>query len=347
MANKANKMVLGYVMRPEQITEADAKMLTHINLGFGVITKDYDITVPKRAIPSVELIRQIRAWNPDIKLILSLETNAPDTWSVGAAGEESRAKIAASCVKVCLDHELDGVDFDWEYPCVPSNNMTASPEDKYNFTLMLKAVREALDAIPGGKHYYNTIASGADTYFCENVEMREIIKYLDYINVMTYDLKCGFHALTGHHTNLYPAIGDYFYNSCDRAMRMFHDYGIPKDKLVMGCGFYSRQWTGVPNVNNGFLQLTKEGATKGPHYHDILENYLNKNGYTAYWDDTAKAPWLYNPDTGIFISYDDPRSLEAKCDYIVENEYAGIFYWVHSADNTKTLLNAINDAFNK
>ncbi len=347
MANKQNKMVLGYVGKLDEVTEADAKILTHINLAFGIVTQEYDITVSERVIPSIETVRQIRAWNPDIKFVLSLVSRHPDTWSDGAASEEYRAKIAASCAKVCLDYELDGVDFDWEYPCVQSNNIKSSPDDKHNFTLMLKAVREALDAIPGDKHYLNTIAAGADVYYCENVEMDQIMKYLDYINVMTYDLKCGFHAISGHHTNLYASVGDYFHNSCDRAMRIFHSYGVPKDQLVMGCGFYSRKWENVQNVNNGLLQWTKTGGGYGPAYHDILENYLNKNGFTAYWDDVAKAPWLYNPETGIFISYDDPRSLEAKCDYIVENEYAGIFYWVHSSDNTKILLNSIQDAFNK
>ncbi len=347
MANKANKMVLGYVGRMYEVTEADAKMLTHINLSFGILTPELEITVEERVIPSTDMIEQIRAWNPEIKIILSLVTNHPDTWCDGAGCAAGRAKIAASCVDAVLKYGLDGVDFDWEYPCVPSNNFKSSPDDKYNFTLMLKAVREALDAIPGGKHYLNTIAAGGDVYYCENVEMDKIMDYLDYINVMTYDLKCGFHAISGHHTNLYASVGDYFHNSCDRAMRIFHSYGVPKDRLVMGCGFYSRGWHNVPNVNHGLLQWTKTGGGYGPNYHDIVENYLNKNGFTDYWDDVAKAPWLYNPETGRFISYDNPRSLEAKCDYIVENGYAGIFYWEHSADHTRILLNAINDAMNK
>ena len=346
MANKANKMLLGYVGTKTEVTKEDAQKLTHINVAFGRLSLDLTIEADgPLADPAV--IKQIKEWNPDIKIILSLVSSHPDTWSVGASTEEGRAKIAESCAKVCEEIGYDGVDFDWEYPCVPSNNITSSPDDKVNFTLMLKAVRERLDQIPGGKHYYNTIAAGADVYYCENVEMEEIVKYLDYINVMTYDLKCGFHALAGHHTNLYASIGDYFRNSCDQAMRLFESYGVPKDKLVMGCGFYSRKWENVQNVNNGFLQWTKNGGGYGPAYHTLLEEYINKNGYTRYWDDVAKAPWLYNPDTGIFISYDDEESLTAKCEYLIETGYAGIFYWVHGSDNTKILLSTLYNTFNR
>ena len=348
MPNKANKMVLAYAGGDYcVITEEQAHMITHVNVAFGLIPEDLSIRVDHIKLLRDGSLKQLKQWNPDIKIILSLVSCEYNTWSKGVSTEEGRALLAENCAKVCEEYDFDGVDFDWEYPCVPSNGMASSPDDKHNFTLMLKAVRERLDQIPGGKYYYNTIAAGADVYYCENVEMDEIVKYLDWINIMTYDLKCGFHALAGHHTNLYASVGDYFRNSCDQAMRLFHSYGVPKDKLLMGAGFYSRKWENVQNVNNGFLQLTKTGGGYGPNYHDLLINYINKNGYTRYWDDVAKAPWLYNPDTGIFISYDDEESLTAKCEYIIERDYAGIFYWCHQADNTRILLTSIVNAFNK
>ena len=346
MANKANKMVLGYVFDFMTITEADAKKLTHINVAFGNLTDDQGIDLAG-SMTEVPHIRQVRRWNPDIKIILSMGTRCKDAWVLASSTEEGRRRFAETIANVMVEREFDGIDLDWEYPCVPSNNISSSPEDKVNFTLMLKAIRERLDQIPGGKHYYLTIAAGADVYYCENVEMDKITPLLDWINVMTYDLKCGFHALSGHHCNLYASVGDYFRNSCDQALRLFESYGVPKDKLLMGAAFYSRKWTDVPNVNNGFLQLTKNGGGYGPDYHFLLQSYINKNGYTRYWDDVAKAPWLYNPEEKVFLSYDDPESLAAKCEYIIENDYAGIFYWNHISDNTRILLDAIIEGFNK
>lgn len=345
MANKANKKVIAYAGGDHcVITESQAKMLTHINVAFGRLPADLSIDVSNIKILHDGTLKQVKEWNPDIKLILSLVSSEYSTWSVGASTEEGRAIIAENCVKVIEEYGFDGVDFDWEYPCVPSNGIASSPDDKHNFTLMLKAVRERLDTINPDMHYLVTIAAGADVYYCENVEMQEIIKYLDYINVMTYDLKCGFHALSGHHTNLFCSSGDYFHNSSARALQVFESYGVPKDKLLMGAGFYSRKWVDVPNVNNGFLQLTKNGGGYGPDYTILVEEYINKNGYTRYWDDEAKAPYLFNGST--FLSYDDVDSIKAKCEYVKEAGYAGIFYWEHKCDSTGILLETMDETFN-
>ena len=77
----------------------------------------------------------------------------------------------------------------------------------------------------------------------------------------------------------------------------------------------------------------------------ILENwvdvdkYINKNGYVRYWDDEAKAPWLFNGST--LISYDDPESMTLKAQYVLDNDFGGVFYWEHKCDSTRTLLAAL------
>ena len=133
-------------------------------------------------------------------------------------------------------------------------------------------------------------AAGADVYYIESVEAKELAEVLDFVNIMTYDLKCGFHALTGHHTALYSSTGDIFRNSCDQAIRLFESAGFPADKLLMGAAFYSRQWDDVKDRNHGFLQYTRQGGGYGPGYDELAENYVNKNGFVRYWDEEAKAP---------------------------------------------------------
>ena len=335
-----NKMLIAYLNSEGcSVSEEQAKMLTHVNFAFGHMAQDLSIDVTRAPMLTDGTVQNLRKWNPDLKLILSL---VGPVWSDACKTEEGLRTIAENCAQAVLAYDLDGVDFDWEYPCVPSNGVPASPEDKHNFTLLLKTTRERLDAIEGDRHYLVTIAAGADVYYCENVEMEEIVKYLDFINVMTYDLKCGFHALSGHHTSLFCTPGDYFHNSCARALKVFESYGVPRDKLLLGAGFYSRKWENVPDVNHGMLQLTKTGGGYGPAYHELLENYINKNGFVRYWDEYAQAPWLFDGST--FISYDDEQSLAAKCRYVLDQDYAGIFYWNHSDDNTGRLLSATYQA---
>lgn len=82
---------------------------------------------------------------------------------------------------------------------------------------------------------------------------------------------------------------------------------MPKEKLLLGAGFYSRKWENISPRNNGFLQIAKTGGGYGPNYSELVESYVNQNGYVRYWDDEAKAPWLFNGST--FLSYDDEESI--------------------------------------
>lgn len=74
---------------------------------------------------------------------------------------------------------------------------------------------------------------------------------------------------------------------------------------------------------------------------NLQKNIIDKNGYVSYWDDEAKAPFLFNGST--FISYDDERSLACKCRYVKEEGIGGIFYWCHSGDTSGVLLRKIGE----
>jgi chitinase len=332
-------IVLGYVNNEGVVTEQDAKILSHINVAFGKMHTDGTLHVDHLNI--FDRMEQIRAWNPDIKICVSIvpEEGHRDCFTVCAASPELRKKVAQSCVEMVTKYGFDGVDFDWEYPCVPSNSVDASPADKHNFTLFIKEVWEAFGQLP--QRPILSIAAGADLYYVESVELTELIKYLDYICLMTYDLKGGFHALAGHHTALYSSTGDVFRNSCDQALRLFHSAGVPKHQLLLGAAFYSRKWVNVRDRNHGFLELCEAGAGYGPDYSDLVKDCINKNGFVRYWDDEAKAPFLFDGST--FLSYDDEESIAYKCEYVKEQGWGGIFYWEHKCDTTGRLLAVIGE----
>ena len=324
--------ILGYVGNTGVVTEQDAKALTHINAAFGYLRMDGGIETDHLKIR--QQMAQIRRWNPTIKILISVVPKEPDAFTVCAASAESRRTVGKSCIRMVRDYHFDGVDFDWEYPCVPSNGINCSPADKHNFTLLCAEVRKAFDGLKG--HPLISIAAGADLYYVESVELPELVGILDHICLMTYDLKCGFHALAGHHTALFSSTGDIFRNSCDQALRLFHSAGIPKEKLLMGVAFYSRKWDNIADRNHGFLQIFKTGGDYGPDYGDLVKSYINRNGFVRYWDDEAKAPWLFNGST--FLSYDDEESIRCKCEYVKREGYGGIFYWEHKCDPSGKLL---------
>lgn len=334
------KKILGYVTKDSVVTKEQAQILTHIHVAFGLITAGGELLSGDH--PFLRQMKQVREWNPEIKILLSIVPREPQAFTATAASPELRRQLAASCKRLVEEEGFDGVDFDWEYPCVPSNGMDCCPADKHNFTLLCEAARQGLNEAGGG---VLSIAAGADVYYVESVEAEPLSRLLDYVCLMTYDLKCGFHALSGHHTALYASTGDIFRNSCDMALRLFERAGFPRDMLLMGAAFYSRQWTELTERNHGFLQYSKNGGGYGPNYAQLAADYINKNGFVRYWDDEAKAPFLFNGNT--FISYDDEESLRYKCEYVKKENYGGIFYWCHGADPTGTLLRAIDREMKK
>ena len=84
-----------------------------------------------------------------------------------------------------MEWTLTGVSCGWGM----STNITR-PEDKQNFTLLLKCLREKLDAAGAedGKKYLLTIVAPAGSYTINNAEPELYHKYLDFINLMTYTI---------------------------------------------------------------------------------------------------------------------------------------------------------------
>ncbi len=336
--NSKKYILLGYVGSGD-ITESDVKKLTHINIAFGGLHSDG--TVSGADHDKVKKIPLMKQWNPDIKVLLSF-VGAPgegNSFSICSADPGLRKKTAENMAKLCVETRLDGIDLDWEFPCVPSNGCDTTPADRDNFTLLCREIRNALDRLPGERKML-TVAAGADVYYVHCTDLPALAEILDHICLMTYDLKCGFHALAGHHTALYSNVGDVFRNSCDQALTLFNNAGVPRNKLLMGCAFYSRKWTEIQDRNHGLLQICKYGGGYGPDYGELSTEYVNKQGFVRYWDDEAKAPYLFDGST--FLSYDDPQSLKLKAEYVKEKGYAGLFYWEHKCDKTRVLLDTLH-----
>lgn len=339
MSNQ-QKLRIGYVTSSAlpNVTADDARKLTHINVAFGHVKDNHCTVAYTRNLDTLDKLRQ---HNPELGILLSIGGWGAGGFSEAASTAEGRQLFAKTAVDILKDAKLDGIDVDWEYPCYGEAGIGSSPADKQNFTLLLKEVREALDRQGelDGRHYLLTIATGADQYYIDGTEMAEVQKYLDWVQLMTYDMRGGFQILTGHHTNLFTPPGDLFRISVEASVNLFVNAGVPREKIVIGGAFYSRMWKNVPNQNNGYLQMSPTSGGYGPDYTKLASDYIDKNGFTRHWDDDAKAPYLFDGST--FISYDDEQSLQAKCAYVVEQGLLGIMFWEYSCDETGTLLDAI------
>ena len=326
------------------VTADDAARLTHINVAFGLVKGDAIVT---DHLKNLYMLDKIRSDNPSVKIVLSLGGWGAGGFSEAASTKEGRETFISTALQTMTKHQFDGLDLDWEYPCYGEASIACSPDDKVNFTTLCQGLREAIDqqGKKDNRHYILSIAAGADQYFVDGTEMDKVEKFLDYVQLMTYDMRGGFQTLTGHHTGLYTGTGDLFRISVDASVRIFEKAGVPKEKIVIGSAFYARKWNDVPDNNHGLYQMTSSFGGYGARYSELAENYINQNGFIRYWDDEAKAPYLFNGRE--FISYDDPESLKHKSAYIRDQGLLGIMYWEHSGDKKRELLQTLYEELNK
>jgi GH18 family chitinase len=128
----------------------------------------------------------------------------------------------------------------------------------------------------------------------------------------------------------------------DAAVQAYLAAGAPVGKLVVGVSFVGHGWEGVPNTMHGMYQVAR-GPAQGTwakdgnlDYRDLAANYVDT--YLRFWNNEVRAPWLYNPDTGVMITYDDPPSLDAKARYVASHNLAGMLMWQLAADDDSASL---------
>ncbi|HWQ77790.1 MAG TPA: glycoside hydrolase family 18 protein [Anaerovoracaceae bacterium] len=329
----------------------DVTRLTHINYAFANIGPDLRITPGFPGIDPFNFsqLNALKRINPDLKTLISV---GGWTWSGSfsdvALTEDSRRTFADSCVAFILQYGFDGVDLDWEFPVsggLPTNIRRS--DDSRNFTLLLQSLREALDAqeAADGTHYLLTIAGGSGSYYPQNTELSLIHSYLDFANIMAYDIHGTWDSYTDFNAPLYMNndITDHYKWSVDSAVGAWAEAGFPLEKLMLGIPFYGYIYGSVNNFNFGLYQPF-HGANSIP-YGLIAANYLNSPDFTRYFHPESRVPWLF--DGSVFISYDDPESILEKTNFIRENGMGGAMIWDLSADPEGILLYYLYDGLNR
>ena len=329
----------------------DAAKLSHINYAF-VDIRDDRAWLHNEATDSINLrnLAGLKAQNPSLKILISIGGwSWSKLFSDAVLTDSSRAVFASSSIELVSKYKIDGVDIDWEYPSQIGDGNKFRPEDKQNYTLFFKILRQGLDSLGkvNGTHYLITTAVGASQQFIDNTEMDKAQQYLDYVNIMSYDFREGGDSLSGHHTNLYNSKDphDIRQRSADMAVQQFEAAGVPASKLVMGCAFYGHGWIMKTDDNNGLYRASAAPFRTGSGYTYLKDSLINQKGYVRYWDPVAHAPYLFQADQKIFISYDDEESVKDKCKYVKKNKLAGVMFWEYNSDKKGYLLGAIADEF--
>ena len=100
----------------------------------------------------------------------------------------------------------------------------------------------------------------------------------------------------------------------------------------------------MSDSNHGLYQPAIAPA-RGGGFTFLKDSLINKNGFARYWDTLAAAPYLFNSEKKIFISYDDEESVKRKCEYVKQRHLAGAMFWEYASDKKEYLLRVMADEF--
>jgi len=299
-------VVLAYVTSWSRVIP-DPNYVTHINYAFGHVTNSFEGV----RIDNEDRLRDIlklKNTHPKLKILLSIGGWGSGRFSEMAADEKTRASFAKDCKRVADQFGLDGIDLDWEYPTSSMGNISSSPDDTGNFTLLCRMIRAEI-----GDEKLLTFASSANAKY---VDFKAVEPLMDFINVMTYDIN----QPPLHHAGLFRSdmTGSL---SCEESVAAHHEAGVPMNKLVLGLPFYGKGMRG--------------GAGN-------YRSLMNRIDLIEMWDDVAKAPYMVDIQGQVVTNHENPRSVAEKCRYLLKNGMRGAMYWEYSQDDDNlTMVKAV------
>ena len=313
----------------------DVTLLTHINYAHGRFknpkTGDGGIEIAEPT--KLQSIVALKSKNPKLKVMLMI-----GGWGGHADGFSMMARDAAKrtafcqAVKAHIDtYKLDGVDIDWEYPTQSADNETgADPSDTQNFNRVLEELRATIGT--------SKIISFASSSSAKYVDWATAMKYLDYVNVMTYDMGA---APNGHNSPLRRS-ARFDHRSCDESVSEHLKKGVALNRQVMGVPFYGKAKKNPTDAEKIF-----EYSVKYYEIPDILDKGVYrgaalKRPVTRQWEATSMVPFLVDASGINVLSYDDPESVGIKGQYVKDKALLGAMFWEYRYDDDKhSLLKAL------
>lgn len=321
------KAVLAYYSgTAERLDSFDLSQVTHLVYCFGHLDSS---RLKIRSAKDTVLIQKmvgLMQQNPQLKVLLSLGGwGGCEPCSAAFSTADGREIFARSVKEITSFFNTDGIDLDWEYPAIAGfPGHPYAPADKDNFTELVKKLRATL----GRKKVITFAAGGFQQYLEQAVDWDRVMRFVDYVNLMTYDQVSGYATTTGHHTALYS--NPQQKESTDNAVQYLLKAGVKRKKIIIGAAFYSRIWENVAAENNGLYQA---GQFKmGVNFRNFSQHLSKDSGFVYYWDEVTQAPYAYHPTKKLFATFDDKRSVALKTAYVLSHKLGGIMFWELGAD---------------
>ncbi|KAG4273145.1 chitinase [Fusarium proliferatum] len=261
-----------------------------------------------------------------------------------AKSEKKQDAFFDSLITFLQRYDFDGVDLDWEYPVAEDRGGVA--EDFENYVNLLARLRKRLNS--SGRKYGLTLTLPASYWYLKGFDIVNMEKYLDWFNIMTYDI----HGIWDENIE---SLGPYAHahtnlTEIQQGLELLWRNNINPERVVMGLGFYGRSFTmkssSCMDAGCEFSSGAKGGectGTKGVLSASEI-NKIIKNGGKMKLDKEA-AVQIVTWDSNQWVSWDDAETLKMKLDYANENCLGGTMVWAIDLDDG-TLIEALGQGIN-
>ncbi|KAL7783620.1 glycoside hydrolase family 18 protein [Trichoderma ceciliae] len=300
------------------VDQIDTSKHTHIHFAFANITSKFAINISD----AQDQFDRFKAMPSSVKKIISFGgwdfSTKPGTFNIlrEATKAANRATFQSNVVAFIKQHNLDGVDIDWEYPGapdipdIPAGDADAG-KDYYETLTALKTTLGSSKSV--------SLAAPASYWYLKAIPIKDLGVKIDYIVYMTYDLH-----------------GQWDYNNkwtspgcpTGNCLRSHVNITETKDALSMitkaaGCMGPMCQFTGSPRVSNAAKGRCTDtsGYISNAEIDDIVAfGKVNKE-----WTDAGSNTLGYN-DTEWVAYMDDTTKLDRATLYASYN-FAGTSDW--------------------
>lgn len=227
------------------ITDIDTTNYTHIHMSFATLNPDYSFNVSTiedqlgafQNLVGVKRVISVGGWD------FSTDSDVYNIFREAVSTSANRATLVANTIDFLNTYDLDGIDWDWEYPGAPDipgipADSTTSGENLFLFLMELK------QQMPSGKTISTTAASSY--WYLRAYPIKAISQVVDYIVIMTYDLHgqwdwnntfadpgCPLGGCLRSHVNLTETLS---------AMSMITKAGVPSSMVALGVASYARSF---------------------------------------------------------------------------------------------------------
>ncbi|CAG5134598.1 unnamed protein product, partial [Candidula unifasciata] len=310
--------------------------------GLDIVPYEWNDESTEWSVGMYDRTLKLKEKNPSLKILLAVGGynmgSLPFIPLVETAA--SRSTFAQNAINFLRAKGFDGLDMDWEYPATGGS----PPTDKQKLVLLMQEIMRAFEAEGQSTGKPRLLLTGALPAGKKNIDagfdMAPLLRYMDFISIMTYDLHGSWEPHTGINSPLYAHtkdVGEDAYLNLHWVAEYYVSLGAPKEKINIGIALYGRTFTldspGHHDIGSPASQPGDAGLFTGEKgfisYYEICD--LINSGAQVIDVPSQRNRYLYKARQ--WVGYDDLQSVTEKACYTKEHGYGGVMFWALDLDD--------------